>query len=153
MKCIIFDCDGTLLDVSERLIKPYQGIVDLLKLLSDDGFSLKIWTGRDRTSLYKYMRDLGLSQYFDDYCCAEDSDPKPNITGLIKLSHGFVPKEIAIIGDSWTDMQGAKKFGAIAIGANWNPSSSSSVLKEFGADFLVNKPLDCYKIIKQFSKN
>ncbi len=50
MKAVVFDCDGTLLDM-QKGGKPFKGIVELLQKLQEQDFKLYVWTARDRLSL------------------------------------------------------------------------------------------------------
>jgi phosphoglycolate phosphatase-like HAD superfamily hydrolase len=145
-KHVIFDCDGTLIDTNVPKYKLFPGIKELIQELSKDCL-LYVWTARGRASTLRILEELGVHKYFDSFSTIDDSIPKPHIAGLIDLV-GINPKDsICVIGDSSNDMIGAKNFGVLAIGAVWNPGASSGVLKESGADFIVNHPSECSKLI------
>jgi phosphoglycolate phosphatase-like HAD superfamily hydrolase len=145
-KHVIFDCDGTLINTTLSKYKLFPGIKELLGELSRE-CSLYVWTARKRVSTLRILEDLGVYSYFDNFSTFDDSLPKPHIAGLEDLV-GIAPKKsICVVGDSSNDIIGAKNFGVIAIGAAWNPGASSRVLKECGADFIVNHPLECSKLI------
>jgi phosphoglycolate phosphatase-like HAD superfamily hydrolase len=145
-KHVIFDCDGTLIDTNLPKYKLFPGIKELLQELSKDCL-LYVWTARGRSSTLRILEELGIHQYFDSFSTVDDNFAKPHIAGLVDLV-GRTPKEaICVIGDSSNDMIGAKNFGVLAIGAVWNPGASSSFLEESGADFIVNHPSECSKLI------
>ncbi len=144
---IVFDCDGTLLDTSSFRYSLFPGIKELLADLAQDSI-LYVWTARDRTSLKRILDESGVASYFDSFSTLGDALPKPHISGLKDLV-GIYPKEsICVIGDTMNDIQGARNFGVKSIGAGWNKEVSGAYLKEIGADFIVNDPLECSKIIR-----
>lgn len=145
-KHVIFDCDGTLIDTSTSKYKLFPGIKELILELSKDCL-LYVWTARGRSSTLRILEEQGVHQYFDSISTIDDTFPKPHIAGLVDLV-GATPKEaICVIGDSSNDMIGAKNFGVLAIGAVWSIGASSKVLEESGADFIVNHPSECSKLI------
>ncbi len=149
MKAVVFDCDGTLLDM-QKGGKPFHGIIELLQKLQDQDFRLFVWTARDRLSLERYLNRENLMRYFDDVRTVSEAPPKPNPEGLAQLLGKLPADQAVVIGDSWTDMQGAKLHGCKALGAVWNNISEPEVLSEFGADEIVSHPLDCFELIVQF---
>lgn len=144
---IVFDCDGTLLDTSNFRYSLFDGIKELLEELSKD-CTLYVWTARDRSSLKRYLEEFGISSYFSATCTLEDAPAKPHIAGLVQLL-GETPKEsVCVVGDTMNDILGAKHFGAKSIAAAWNKEVKSAFLADIGADFIVNDPLECSKIIR-----
>jgi phosphoglycolate phosphatase-like HAD superfamily hydrolase len=147
MKHVIFDCDGTLVDTNSPKYKLFPGIKELISDLSTS-CTLYVWTARGRASTLRIFAELGIHSYFSAFSTVDDSIPKPHIAGLVDLV-GTSPKEsICVIGDSFNDMLGAKRFGVTAIGATWNLAASSDFLKDAGADFIVSHPAECSKLIQ-----
>lgn len=145
-KHIVFDCDGTLVDTSGTKYKLYSGVKECLMALSADCI-FYIWTARGRTSTLRILDELGIRAFFESISTPDDHFTKPHVEGLIHLV-GHVPKSsICVIGDSSSDILGAKNFGVLAIGANWNPEASADHLRDAGADFIVSHPEECSRII------
>ncbi len=141
-KHIVFDCDGTLVDTSQLKYGLYPGIKDLLKALSADSI-LYVWTARDRRSTLRILEELGVITFFEQLCTIDDAYPKPHVNGLVDMLHETEKSNICVIGDTTNDILGAKNFGVKSIGAVWNRSASTNVLKESGADFIATAPEEC----------
>jgi phosphoglycolate phosphatase len=147
MKHIIFDCDGTLVDTNGPQYQLYPGIKELLTELSPEHL-LYVWTARDRVSTLRILEELELLPLFEDICTFTDAPPKPLTGGLLKLVGSRPKPAICVIGDSAYDMQGAKNFGVLALGAVWNVETNAQLLQESGADFIVSHPFECSKLIQ-----
>jgi phosphoglycolate phosphatase len=150
MKHIIFDCDGTLIDVSERgpRYKLFPGIKELVVSLARD-HHVYVWTARDRVSTQRILEENGIFQYFNQLSTISDGPAKPHIGGLIDLVGQAGKASICVIGDSGNDIVGAKNFGVLSIGAVWNGDTNGAFLKEMGADFVVSHPAECSSLIEQ----
>lgn len=145
IKAVIFDCDGTILNPQGGV--PYPGIPELLQRLEENEFDLYVWTGRDGPSLSLFLQKFGLSKYFKDTRTAGECLPKPHPEGLRQMLGEMEPSQCVVIGDSWADMKGAKNFGAHGIGAVWSSHAQEETLKEFGAQVLATRPMDCHDLI------
>jgi phosphoglycolate phosphatase-like HAD superfamily hydrolase len=148
---VIFDCDGTLLDMSKGGT-PFAGIMELVHRLHQEEYELAIWTARDRVSLERYMAPSGLRRYFEAIKTVSEVSVKPHPQGLHEILGVHPAHRGVVIGDSWSDMQGAKMKGCFALGAVWNGQSDIEVLNEFGADAIVRHPSECYEWIVKFLK-
>ena len=62
----LLDQWGKLSSSSQYEYQAYEGIAELLHLLSKQGHSLYVWTARDRYSTVKILTDLGLLRFFED---------------------------------------------------------------------------------------
>jgi phosphoglycolate phosphatase len=127
----------------------FDGIKELISNLDELGYRLYVWTARDRASTLAILKSLDVAKYFYDFRCMDDTIPKPHPMGLEQLVGEFDRSKTIMIGDSPTDIRGAKAFGCRSIGALWCSFSSKSDLAEMEADFLVEKPQDCLEIIKE----
>ncbi|WP_164848393.1 HAD family hydrolase [Halobacteriovorax sp. HLS] len=139
----------TFLNRPEYKYDLFNGVKELILKLSELGYRLYVWTGRDRASTLRILKELDVAKYFFDFRCMDDTIPKPHPMGLEQLVGEYDRSKIIMIGDSVTDIQGAKKFGCRSIGALWCTYSYEDDLKEMEADFLVRSPLDCLEIIEK----
>ncbi len=127
----------------------FPDISDLLRKLKEEGFAIYIWTARDKLCAHKILKNLEIFDFFEGISCGDETAHKPSPEGLEALV-GCHPKEKTfVVGDSETDIQGAKAFGSRALAALWCPNAEETVLKSAGADFLVAKPLECLDIFRQ----
>ena len=76
-------------------------------------------------------------------------EKKPDPSAAIDIAKSFEMdcKEIYFVGDTKIDMQTAKNANMIAIGVLWGFRDEEE-LRENGADFIVEKPLDILNVIK-----
>lgn len=139
---IVFDCDGTLVDTSHFKYNLFPGIKELLTALSVDS-CLYVWTARERRSTLRILKELGIDHFFSSFSTLDDAPAKPHVSGLMSLVGEFDKKSICVIGDSSNDILGAKNFGVKAIGAVWNMTSYSDIMKDLGADFITDNPASC----------
>lgn len=148
---IIFDHDGTLVktDVSPTLL--FDGLRELLAELKAQGFELYVWTSRPRKSTQESLKKFEIQSYFTDLFCYDDGLPKPNPMGLIQLTSGLPKNLILHIGDSLSDLEGAKAYGIEVVLACWNNSSQvDNYHSQFNglADYKAQKIADLRDIIK-----
>lgn len=139
---IVFDCDGTLVDTSSFKYRLFPGIKDLLIKLSETS-ELYVWTARDRASTVRILKELGIYPFFQSICTIDDAPPKPHTEGLKQLLGVIDKNRICMIGDSSSDIIGARSFGVKSIGAVWNQSSAGGVLEDVGADLIAYEPASC----------
>lgn len=147
MKYIVFDCDGTLIDPMDSRRPLYAGILELLNDLKAQGHVLYVWTARDRSSTLRILKDNQVLELFEEITTIDDAAPKPHPQGLEKMLTGKDKNAICVIGDSSTDILGARHFGVMSIGALWNNITSREELEQYCADFLVYDPEVCSKVI------
>lgn len=129
----------------------FPGIKDLLLELGKANFLLYVWTGRDRKTTLEILKKLDVAKYFLDFRCVDDTTPKPHPQGIFELVGNDCPKDkVIVIGDSYTDIRGARSFGCQSIGCTWSEYANHGQLENEGADFIVNEPKDCLDIILKY---
>lgn len=128
----------------------YPGVGEMLKTLSQRGHDIYVWTARDRRSTREIMIKLGLSPYILDMRCMDDTTPKPHPQGIKELVEGAHKGDVLVIGDSMTDIQGARSFGAHSIAALWGEHVERETLARAGADFFASTPSECIEIIEKY---
>lgn len=110
-----------------KIIKPFEGIEDLLKTLKHQGCHLAVWTARDLAATKEILKHTGLDFYFSicvSGCCTVQGKPHPE--GLQKIADHFEcgADSMVMVGDFDSDMLGAQAFGIKAIRVFWHPTVS-----------------------------
>lgn len=126
----------------------FPGVKELLQKLLSEEYQLYVWTGRDRKSTLRILKELEVAQYFLEFRCMDDTAPKPLIDGLVEMVGEYDKSNIVVIGDSYTDIVGAKNFGCASIAACWAGEEIAEALGEFNPSSLAKAPQDCVKLIK-----
>lgn len=125
----------------------YPGIAELLETIENSGMRLLVWTGRDRASTLELLRAAGILRFFEELCCSDDTTPKPHTAGLARLLDGEEKNQCIHIGDSYTDVQGARNYGIRSVGALWGEHASQSEFKNWPADYWCEKPAELLEIL------
>jgi len=96
----------------------FDGVLSLLNALSDKGTMLAVATGKSRSGLDKSLQEAGLSDFFHDSRCADETFSKPHPQMLEELLDAFAVKaeRAVMIGDTEYDLEMANNAGIDAIG-------------------------------------
>jgi phosphoglycolate phosphatase-like HAD superfamily hydrolase len=148
---VVFDHDETLVNTQDSERTLYAGIAELLVNLRKANIHCYVWTARNRYSTLQSLKNLEILGHFDDISTATDTIPKPHIAGLQSMLSDVDPMEVMVVGDSFTDILGAKKFGAIAVGAVWSDNKKIETLEHCGADYICKFPEEILNIAKRIS--
>ncbi len=105
--------------------KPFSGIETVLNYCQRQNIALAIVTGKGKGSAAISLRYLGLEDYFDIMeTGSADGGIKPfGIKNVLK-KWNILPKEVAYLGDSPSDITDAKKVGVVPLAAAWAESAS-----------------------------
>lgn len=131
--------------------KPYEGIIKLLDELEKLNTIKGVLSNKPHKFTLKYVETNFSNYNFKEiHGQKEDVPKKPNPFMAIEISKSFnlKPKDIFFVGDTSTDMKTAKAAGMNAIGVSWGFRPIEELL-EFGADYIVNHPLEIIDIIKK----
>ena len=124
----------------------FPEIKELIKDLSKD-YQLYVWTARDRKSTLHILKDLGVASFFLEFRCVDDCAPKPLTEGLEQMVGDIDKSKIIVIGDSPTDIRGAKNFGVKSIAACWADETFYQACERYQPEFKAMRPKDCLSII------
>lgn len=127
---IIFDHDGTLVNTEARTFVLFEGMKELLSELKSQGFRLYVWTSRPRKSTLESLNRFELESFFYEIYAYDDGLPKPHPMGPEQLTEGISKNNILHIGDSSTDIDGAKAYGIEVVLACWSGTFQVMNLKE-----------------------
>ena len=124
----------------------FPGIKDLILELSKD-YQLYVWTARDRRSTLYILKDLEIASFFLEFRCVDDCAPKPLTEGLEQMVGDVDKDKVIVIGDSPTDIRGAKSFGVKSIAACWADERFFHESDRYEPEFKAKAPKDCLSII------
>ena len=124
----------------DRMLKLYDGILDLLDRLTKAGCRLGLVTSKSRPTTQMAFDLTGIEPYFDaTVCCDEAPGNKPSADPILFcLEHlGVPPQEASYVGDSPSDIQAAHAAHVIAIAVTWGVFDTE-VLTAEKPDILVH---------------
>jgi phosphoglycolate phosphatase len=128
--------------------RPYNDIKELLLLLNKKNYKIAIVSNKFDAAVKSLARD-----YFDNLipvAIGESPEvkkkPAPDSVYTAVRELGVELKTTIYVGDSETDVQTAKNAGVPCIGVTWG-FRDRDVLKEAGADYIIDKPMELFTII------
>ena len=128
--------------------KPYDGIVNMLSVLKENGIKIAVVTNKLQeaaTDITKHFFD-GIVDLTIGQVDGMAQKPQPDGVFLALQKLG-VPKEKAVyIGDSEVDCRTAQNAGVPCIGVTWG-FRSREVLESNGADVIIEKPEEIFDCI------
>ena len=109
-------------DNTERLIRTYDGVIEVLGDLSAAGVHVGIATSKRRASATQAMDLLGISQHVDVLVAMEDTerhkpDPTPLLLALERM--GRSSNAAVYVGDAVVDVLAGKAAGMDTIAVTW----------------------------------
>ena len=128
----------------DALVRPYDGIVDTVHSLKEDGKRLGLVTSKVRSGATRGLKVAGLEAAFDVIVGADDvrnpkPHPEPVLAALEQL--GAQPGEAVFIGDSRHDLESGRAAGVKTAAALWGPFDRPH-LADLKPDFWLEHPDD-----------
>jgi phosphoglycolate phosphatase len=127
----------------------YDGMVELLQALEDDGWLLGVATGKSNRGLLHCLERHNIRGRFVTLQTADHhpSKPHPAMIGAALCEAGADAATSVMIGDTSYDMAMAKAAGVTAIGVAWGYHDPVE-LSAAGADFVAQRPADVLEFRK-----
>jgi len=129
--------------------KPYDGIPQLLDYLADKSVKTAVLTNKPNEVTRKIVSEIFQKWHFEEVLGQTDNLPrKPDPTGAMMISKkiNIDTEKIIYLGDSGVDMETAKSAGMLPVGVLWGFRDRSE-LKEHGARYLINNPMQILDIV------
>lgn len=113
----------------------YDGALEVLGQLKQDGWLLAIATGKTHRGLDSLFARHALKSSFDTVWCADDGPGKPHpfMVEQSMRALGCVPGRSVMIGDAVHDIAMGRAAGVRSLGVSWGFGQASE-LEEAGAD-------------------
>ena len=123
-------------------VKPYEGILELLKNLQERGIRLAVHSNKPHEQAVDVVRNIFGDGIFDIVQGQEEGlARKPDPAGVVRIAGqmGVDIKECIYIGDSEVDIQTGSNAGIPAVGAAWG-FRGRTLLSEAGAKIIIDRP-------------
>ncbi len=120
----------------------FEGALETLIHLKNQGYRLHLWTARDEYSARRILQHHKIEDFFATLSFATTTNSKPHAKSLQFDWAQAKKDQMIMIGDSPTDMAGAKNINAIRGAALWDPYAKKSSLIETGAELFFHKMTD-----------
>ena len=130
---------------------PYDGCVEILDALSDNGWTLGVATGKSYRGLVDTLEQHNLLERFATLQTGDRAPGKPNPEMLFKAMEetGASPEGTVMIGDTTYDMEMAANAGVLAIGVTWGYHEIPE-LKRSGARAVVHTYAELPDLLQSF---
>jgi pyrophosphatase PpaX len=129
---------------TERLIRSYEGIGEVLEDLSESGLSLGVATSKRRSQAINAMGILGLDKHLSVLVGMEDTDkhkPDPEPLLLAARQLGGSPSQAVYVGDAVVDTLAGKAAGMSTIAVTWGAGTRDG-LAGVRPDRIVTTPVE-----------
>ena len=128
----------------------FDGVIELLDALEDNGWLLAVATGKSDRGLKHCLDQHGVHARFVSLQTADrhPSKPHPSMVEQAIADAGVSPGMTIVVGDTSFDMAMAVNAGATAIGAGWGYHEAEELM-EAGAVAVAERPLDVLKLIRE----
>lgn len=113
----------------------YDGAVEVLDRLKQDGWLLAIATGKTHRGLDGLFAKHNIKSYFDTVWCADDGPGKPHpfMVEQAMRALGCAPGQSLMIGDAIHDIAMGRAAGVCSLGVSWGFGRAEE-LQDAGAD-------------------
>jgi phosphoglycolate phosphatase len=127
----------------------YEGVVELIGALEDDGWLLGVATGKSDRGLALCLDHHRLSSRFLTLQTADrhPSKPHPSMLEQAMADAGAAPETTLMIGDTSYDMAMARAAGVTAIGVAWGYHEREELIAA-GAHYVADHPSDIAEFVK-----
>ena len=128
----------------------FDGVLDLLDTLENDGWLLAVATGKSDRGLRHCLESHGIHARFVSLQTADrhPSKPHPSMVEQALADAGASAATSFVVGDTSFDMAMAVNAGALGIGAAWGYHDAEELLGA-GAAAVAERPLDVLKVIRE----
>jgi phosphoglycolate phosphatase len=128
----------------------FDGVLELLDALEDDGWLLAVATGKSDRGLKHCLDSHGIHARFVSLQTADrhPSKPHPSMVEHAMADAGAVPETTIVVGDTSFDMAMAAAAGAAPIGAGWGYHEADELIAA-GAVAVAERPLEVLSLIRE----
>ena len=128
----------------------YDGVLELLDRLEQEGWLLAVATGKSDRGLKHCLEQHEIHARFVSLQTADrhPSKPHPSMVLHAIADAGAAPETTFVVGDTSFDMAMAAAAGAAPIGAGWGYHEHEELI-EAGAIAVADQPLDVLSVVRE----
>jgi phosphoglycolate phosphatase len=131
----------------------FDGVIELLDSLEEDGWLLAVATGKSDRGLRHCLESHGIHARFVSLQTADRHPSKPHPSMVLEAiaEAGASPETSIVVGDTSYDMAMAAAAGAVPIGAGWGYHEPQELI-EAGAIAVAAEPSQVLSLIPEHSR-
>lgn len=128
----------------------FEGVLDLLDVLEEDGWLLAVATGKSDRGLKHCLEQHDIHARFISLQTADrhPSKPHPSMVEQAIADAGAAPETTIVVGDTSFDMAMAVNARATGIGVGWGYHDAEELIAA-GAVAVAEQPLDVLVLIRE----
>jgi len=128
----------------------FEGVLELLDRLEEDGWLLAVATGKSDRGLRHCLESHDIHARFVSLQTADrhPSKPHPSMVEQAMTDAGAVPETTFVVGDTSFDMAMAAAAGAAPIGAGWGYHEAEELIAA-GAIAVARQPLEILGLVAE----
>lgn len=133
--------------------KPYDGILELLQELKNQGYILVAYSNKPDSVLQKVIAEVlpeGIFDYVTGIKLGMESKPNSEPFNAIIKELNVEKDEVMYIGDSEVDVQTAQNAGVTSVAVTWG-FRDREFLEEQNPDYIVENVDELREVIKKIS--
>jgi phosphoglycolate phosphatase-like HAD superfamily hydrolase len=119
-------------------IKPYDGVLDALRVLKSKGYSLYVISTNSRENIKAFLDRNGIKEFNDVFGVSNMFGKDAKIASMIKANN-WDKAQVSYIGDEIRDIEAARKAGVTSVSVGWGYNTTEGLSKN-GPDILLTKP-------------
>jgi phosphoglycolate phosphatase len=128
----------------------FDGVIELLDALEEQGWLLAVATGKSDRGLRHCLEYHGIDARFVSLQTADrhPSKPHPSMVERAIAEAGAAPHSSVVVGDTSFDMAMAVNAGAAGIGAGWGYHDADELIAA-GAVAVADRPADVLELVRE----
>lgn len=140
------------LEHHDRLIQPYEGIVETVQWLSGAGHPMALVTSKSDWMAVKALVLVGLDRLIPtivgcDTCVNHKPHPEPVERALALLDASA--DNAIFVGDSPHDVESGRAAGVMTVGVTWGAFTSEE-MRRSGADVVIDRVEELREVVARF---
>lgn len=137
----------------DNMVCAFDGVVDTLKALKEEGYKLAIVTSKLRKVAKMGTKLTQIDEYFDVFVSHDDvkeHKPNPEALNIAMEKLGSKPEETMMIGDNFHDINAAKAAGTMSVGVSWS-ARGRDYIESYHPDYVIDSIGDLLNILKNIT--